>query len=207
MAAGNAPDLVRLPGGKFRFRTDADGPLIARERDAQKRGAYRFEHSFLATPRTKAELVDAGVIPVNIRARRKIFQASDFAGVVTSIWNAEREQYGHGLKAAPSVRFSRINFRTSGRGRSGSYTEWGHIISLNPLAATYGTILHEIAHGLAKGKEREAHGPVFLGVLIGLYLRHSDLARPVASIVEEAQRAGLRVDCEWIQPTVAEAAA
>ncbi len=178
--------------------------FVKRERDAQRRGAYRFEQKFLATPGTAACLFPAGM-PCDLRARRKILQTFDFAGMVASIWNAERTWYGHGLKDAPSIRFAPMR-RNAFRTRSGAYCVLTHSIVLHPVMVDRGVIIHEIAHALAHGNTHEAHGPAFLGVLIGLYLRHGELARPVASIVEEAHRAGLRVDCEWIQPIPAEAA-
>jgi hypothetical protein len=58
--------------------------------------------------------------------------------------------------------------------------------------------LRETAHALAPNTK---HGPEFVGVLIGVYIRHSAVGRTAAQLVEAARSSPyrLRVDERWIE--------
>ena len=80
------------------------------------------------------------------------------------IWRAERGRVGLAKKAAPTL--SRKLWGV----RGGTASTAAHEIKLSKWARSPWVILHEMTHLLTP--RDEAHGPRFVGVLIGLLARH-----------------------------------
>ena len=103
------------------------------------------------------------------------------------IWRAERGRYGRARVACPSIE------RPSwGQRRALAHTS--HRITL-PLWARHPTIiLHEATHLLTP--LNEAHGPRFVGVMIGLFARH--LGYDASELMALADEAGVKYDARSI---------
>lgn len=124
--------------------------------------------------------------------------------LVASIWKAERARYGLGRMPAPDL--------SGGHGpqRRGLAFIHDHRLSIPTYRLTPWVICHEVAH-LLTGAKHEAHGPRFVGILIGLLARHVDY--DAGELLVSAQLARLRVSPQSIgarpqplstPPTVAE---
>lgn len=85
------------------------------------------------------------------------------AQFLTPIWRAERGRYGRAKVPSPLV-------QRPHRGQTAALAYADHRITLPRWARRPSTILHEAAHRLTP--RDEAHGPRFVGVLIGLMSRH-----------------------------------
>jgi hypothetical protein len=81
------------------------------------------------------------------------------------IWRAERGRVGRAKMRCPDI------VPSSWGQRSALAHDYEHKISLPLWARTPCTVLHEAAHHLTP--RDEAHGPRFVGVLIGLMARHA----------------------------------
>lgn len=80
------------------------------------------------------------------------------------IWRAERGRYGLAKKVAP-------NMVAASWGQRRALAHADHKISLPLWARQKPVVLHEIAHLLSPTDE--AHGPRFVGLLVGLLARHA----------------------------------
>lgn len=128
-------------------------------------------------------------------AQRRRFGAGDTmtldAGqaLVASIWKAERARYGLGRKHVPEL--------TGGHGpqRRGLAFIYGHRMSIPDHSLKPWVICHEVAH-LLTGPKHEAHGPRFVGILIGLLARHATY--DAVELLASAQLAKLRVSPQSI---------
>lgn len=80
------------------------------------------------------------------------------------IWRSERGRYGLAGAAAPL-------FESSSWGQTRAKAYEDHRITLPLWARQEPVVLHEMAHRLTP--RDEAHGPRFVGVLIGLLARHA----------------------------------
>ena len=89
-----------------------------------------------------------------------VAQCSDF---LAPIWLAERGRYGRARVPMPKI-------ERPSWGQRSALAHWDHRITLPKWARNRWVILHESAHRLTPGDE--AHGPRFVGVLIGLLARH-----------------------------------
>lgn len=81
------------------------------------------------------------------------------------IWRAERGRVGLARQQAPELSRNLWGQRRATAGHN-------HVIKLPKWARSRWVILHEMAHRLTP--QDEAHGPRFVGVLIGLVCRHLD---------------------------------
>jgi hypothetical protein len=163
-----------------------------RPRDRQRKKAYRFERDNLRA-----------VWPLWLDS---IPTEQAFPQAVNLVWGAERTRYGLGDTAAPPVVISP-------RRRRACY--WPGVERIVFASKShFGSVLHEVAHALTTGSiarhEREPHGPEFVGVLIGLYVRHGVCIRDAGTEYQAqdcardlAQKArvgyDLRVDERWIE--------
>ena len=100
--------------------------------------------------------------------------------MVRRVWQTERGRYGLARRPPPQV--------VAGRGARGSVRR----IALGHWARNPWVVLHELAHGLCDRVEpRGAHGPRFVGILIGLLCRH--LSRDRDELLPLAYECGLHV--------------
>lgn len=81
------------------------------------------------------------------------------------IWRKERGRVGRARVAAPAI-------ESSHWGQTRALAHHDHRITLPKWARNPWVVLHEAAHRLTPSDE--AHGPRFVGVLIGLVCRHLD---------------------------------
>lgn len=89
----------------------------------------------------------------------------EVARYASRIWRSERGRYGLAKTRVPE-------FMPARRGQRNAIAFDHHVISLpRGWARTPRVILHELAHRLTPANE--AHGPRFVGVLIGLLARHA----------------------------------
>ncbi|MFN7570712.1 MAG: hypothetical protein ACK5TK_04525 [Betaproteobacteria bacterium] len=79
------------------------------------------------------------------------------------IWRAERGRLGRARVPAPALARKLWGQRRATAG-------WDHVLKLPRWARSPWVVLHELAHRLTP--HDEAHGPRFVGVLIGLACRH-----------------------------------
>jgi hypothetical protein len=109
----------------------------------------------------------------------------------TKVFASERGRYGLAGRGAPEVR----------RGRGRSEASWhGHYIKLGTKGRRPATIVHEVAHCLTPGDQPGgAHGPRFVGVLIGLMARHLGADRD--ALVASAEEMGVKVNLTAIGAT------
>lgn len=106
----------------------------------------------------------------------------DCADFLAPIWRAERGRYGR--PKVPTPRFERP---VGGARRGMAYAGW-HVIRLPRATRNPWYILHEAAHLLTP--RDEAHGPRFVGVLIGLAARH--LGYDAYELMARADEMGLK---------------
>lgn len=104
------------------------------------------------------------------------------AAFARPIWRAERGRYGRARVEMPL-------FERPHRGQRSALAHSDHRITLPRWARNPFVILHEMAHRLTPADE--AHGPRFVGVLIGLCARHLGLDRDY--MIQAAYEAGVRV--------------
>src|SRR4051812_28459114 len=133
-------------------------------RDAQRQRLYRWERSAIGR---------GDKLPV--------LQAIE---LVAAVWVAECARYGRAGVPVPEVVVSRRN-----RPSAAHACAMDHQIVLGVIATCKEVILHEVAHMLSPAEE--AHGPRFVGILIGLLSRH--LQHDAQALLRSALAAGLRV--------------
>ena len=93
------------------------------------------------------------------------------------VWNAERGRYGLGGQAMPL-------FQPASWGQRNALAMHDHRIKLPRWARQEPVVLHEMAHRLTP--RDEAHGPRFVGVLIGLLSRHAGyVAEELMALADE----------------------
>jgi hypothetical protein len=80
------------------------------------------------------------------------------------VWRAERGRYGRARAPMPEI-------ASSSWGQRSALAHYDHRITLPLWARQRPVVLHEMAHRLTPLEE--AHGPRFVGVLIGLLCRHA----------------------------------
>lgn len=93
-------------------------------------------------------------------------QIDEVAEWAKPIWRAERGRYGLAKAPMPAI-------VSSGWGQRSATAHGSYRIELPRWARQPYTVLHEMAHCLTS--RNEAHGPRFVGVLIGLLARHAGL--------------------------------
>lgn len=119
---------------------------MTRKRDTQRSRVYRWERTALKSGAPAWKTIDE----VTAWAR--------------PIWASERGRYGL-AKSAPPL------FQPASWGQRSAIAYASHRITLPRWAREPDTVLHEMAHRLTP--RDEAHGPRFVGVLIGLLARHA----------------------------------
>lgn len=125
----------------------------------------------------------------------KALPLKKLAAQVCRVWLAERERYGLGDVPPPRVERG-TSYCNSCYVPAAKATQHRIIVC---LVAGRGTALHEVAHALSPLRG-DSHGAEFVGVLIGLYIRHAKIAVPVAELVSQARIfGGLDVDEDWIR--------
>lgn len=97
------------------------------------------------------------------------------------IWRSERGRYGRANVPAPL-------FESPHWGQRRAIAHHDHRITLPRWARRPSTVLHEMAHRLTP--RDEAHGPRFVGVLIGLLCRHA--GHDVDELMALADEMGVR---------------
>lgn len=105
------------------------------------------------------------------------------------IWAKERGRYGR-----PNVPAPLIERPSWGQQKALAYGN--DRITLPRWARSHWVILHEAAHRLAHRHKDVAHGPRFVGVLIGLVCRHLDY--DAQELMRQADAAGVRYDVRCI---------
>lgn len=150
---------------------------MARTRDNQKSKVYAWER------RCVAELASAD------------FYAAEFATLdecqafAAPIWRKERGRVGLAGQAAPSI-------ERPSWGQTSALAHRDHRITLPKWARSRWVILHELAHRLTPADE--AHGPRFVGVLMGLVCRWADF--DAQELMRLADEAGVRYSVRSIGP-------
>jgi putative metallohydrolase (TIGR04338 family) len=127
---------------------------VTRPRDSQRSRVYAWER------RASVELAGRDLYEAEFKS---LAECEAFAA---PIWRKERGRVGLAGTAAPSI--ERPN-----RGQRRALAHHDHRITLPKWARSRWVILHELAHRLTPVDE--AHGPRFVGVLIGLLSRWLDL--------------------------------
>lgn len=103
------------------------------------------------------------------------------------IWAAERGRYG--LAKAPAPRFE-----SSSWGQRSALAFADHRITLPLWARRPPVVLHEMAHRLTPNDE--AHGPRFVGVMIGLLARHAGF--DADTLKASAEEQGVKYDARSV---------
>jgi hypothetical protein len=150
---------------------------MPRTRDNQRSRCYAWER------RAVAELASAD------------FYAAEFATVAeceafaAPIWRKERGRVGLAGQQAPSI-------ERPSWGQRSALAHRDHRITLPKWARSRWVILHELAHRLTPADE--AHGPRFVGVLMGLVSRWCDF--DATELMRLADEEGLRYHVRSIGP-------
>lgn len=129
------------------------------QRDQQRSKVYAWEQ---AASNRLTRLLDGHV---SVQSHHEpefqtLAQCSDF---LAPVWMAERGRYGRSRVPMPEI-------ERPSWGQRRALAHHDHRITLPKWARGRWVILHEAAHRLTPGDE--AHGPRFVGVLIGLLARH-----------------------------------
>ncbi|WP_137917186.1 hypothetical protein [Hydrogenophaga sp. 2FB] len=132
----------------------------SRPRDNQRSKVYAWER--LAS-KTLVRMLNGerGVRRLDVPEFDTLDQCQAF---LNPIWSAERGRYGRARVPAPEI--ARPN-----RGQRSALAHDDHRITLPRWSRGRWVVLHEAAHRL--GPVDEAHGPRFVGILIGLLVRHA----------------------------------
>lgn len=118
-----------------------------------------------------------------VEAFRETMTLAEVEAFAAKVWLAERVRYGRGRMPPPSVHHGR------GQRRALAYTG-KHVISLPKFARNPYIVLHELAHLLTPVDE--AHGPRFVGVVVGLAARW--LNQDAQVLLRQADAMGVRVN-------------
>lgn len=129
------------------------------QRDQQRSRVYAWEKAASAKL-TRMMDGQVGVHRHHDSEFETIAQCSDF---LAPIWVSERGRYRRARVPMPTI-------ERPSWGQRRALAHWDHRITLPKWARNRWVILHEAAHRLTPGDE--AHGPRFVGVLIGLLARH-----------------------------------
>jgi len=143
---------------------------MTRPRDNQRSRVYRWQSMLGAH---------------NMPLFRTVDEVADW---LKPIWRAERGRYGHARMPMPEIHHGHW-----GQRQGIAYTGQ-HRMSLPRWARQPWTILHEAAHLLTP--RDEAHGPRFVGVLIGLAARH--MGHDADALMAAADAQGVRYDMRSI---------
>lgn len=136
-----------------------------RSRDNQKSKVYAWER------RCVRELAHSSLYDPEFS---KLEECIEFA---EPIWRKERGRVGLAKHAAPTI-------ERPHRGQRSALAYADHRITLPRWARSRWVILHELCHRLTP--RDEAHGPRFVGVLMGLVCRHMDYdATQLMALAEE----------------------
>lgn len=146
---------------------------MARPRDNQRSRVYAWERS------ASLELCGRSLYEAEFRT---LAECEAFAA---PIWRAERGRLGLAGKLAPAI-------ERPSWGQRSAFAHNDHRITLPRWARSRWVILHELAHRLTP--RDEAHGPRFVGVLMGLLARHVDL--DAVELMRTAEQAGVRY---WVR--------
>lgn len=130
-----------------------------RTRDNQRSKVYAFEGR---ASKTLVRLLDgvSGIRRHDVPEFETLDQCQEF---LNPIWTSERGRYGRARVPAPEI--VRPN-----RGQRRALAHDDHRITLPRWARSRWVVLHEAAHRLTPIDE--AHGPRFVGALMGLLVRH-----------------------------------
>jgi len=148
-------------------------------RDSQRSRVYAWERQASA---------DHRFIRPDGAGKNSIYEAEfqtleECEAFLATLWTSERGRYGQARVAAPAI-------VRPHRGQRRALAHHDHRISLPRWARSRWVILHEAAHRLNIG--REAHGPRFVGILIGLLARHAGY--DAEQLLESAAAVGVKVD-------------
>jgi len=149
----------------------------ARPRDNQRSLVYAWEAS---ASRNLCRLLegDRGIRRHDVSEFEKLEECQAY---LNPIWKAERGRYGRANIPVPSI--ERPN-----RGQRRALAHADHRITLPKWSRNRWVILHEAAHHLSP--RDEAHGPRFVGVLIGLLARH--VGYDAAELMAKADEMGVK---------------
>lgn len=115
--------------------------------------------------------------------RKETMTLVEVEAFASKVWLAERARYGRGRMAVPAVRH--------GAGQRRALANTGkHMISMPKFSRNPYYVLHELAHLLTP--DNEAHGPRFVGVVIGLAARW--LNQDARALLQQAEAIGVRVN-------------
>ena len=143
------------------------GPVgYGRPRDNQRSRVYAWER------RASAGAIYRATMPT----------MDEVSAFLLPIWRTERGRYGMARHRPPELTHARW-----GQRRALAYDH--HLIALPLWARNPWVALHELAHRLTP--DDEAHGPRFVGVLIGLLARHAGY--DAQDLLESAEASGVRV--------------
>jgi hypothetical protein len=132
---------------------------MCNQRDRQRSRVYAWEKA-ASTNLTRMVDGQVGIHRHTYSEFETLAQCSEF---LAPIWAAERGRYGRSRVPMPTI-------ERPSWGQRSALAHWDHRITLPKWARNRWVILHEAAHRLTPGDE--AHGPRFVGVLIGLLARH-----------------------------------
>lgn len=135
---------------------------MAHPRDNQRSRCYAWENAAVARLGSSSKF------------RPDFTKLEECQAFADPIWRAERGRVGLARQVAPSI--ERPN-----RGQQRALAHHDHRITLPRWARSRWVILHELAHRLTPADE--AHGPRFVGVLIGLVCRHLDYDAPALMVL------------------------
>lgn len=121
-------------------------------RDSQRTKVYEWEG------RCVRELAHASIYDADFKT------LEECAAYATPIWRKERGRAGQAGIRAPSI-------ERPSWGQRRALAHFDHRITLPRWARSRWVILHELAHRLNAGQSASAHGPRFVGLLMGLVAR------------------------------------
>lgn len=179
-------DVFRKKGPRGLGSTREGGQMARVARDSQRSAVYAWERALGAmkeAPFKTLEECEAFLFP---------------------IWRSERGRYGNAKAPAPTLA------RNLWGCRSATASVYGNELKLPLWARTRWVILHETAHLLVRRSTDAAHGPRFVGCLIGMASRHIEGFDGQAAI-DLAAEMGVSVDIRSVgaipvlrEPTLAD---
>ena len=156
---------------------------MAAVRDSQRSKVYAWE-TIASKQRRFVRENAPGANSIFQAEFETLAQCEDF---LRGVWSTERGRYGRAGVAMPTV-------ERPSWGQRRAYAHHDHRITLPRHTRSRWVILHEAAHLLNPG--REAHGPRFVGILIGLLARHAGYE--AEELLASAAEQGVRVDARSV---------
>ena len=159
----------------------------AEMRDNQRTVVYRWEATCSRRLVRLAEDSGEALSTTHCHYSSEFETLQECADFLKPVWTSERGRYGHARTPPPAV------IRPH-RGQRRALAKHSHELSLPKWSRNRWVILHEAAHRLNVGYE--AHGPRFVGILIGLLSRHAGVRRKKVELVNER-----KLNCRPPQPS------